>query len=135
MTRLKSDSSFYEAALTTRREFAELRNSSNATISMFVAIGNDCRPENWSEAPKLRDGNSFAETYVEPIYEKVLSKEGILDWFSEELDGGYDEDEMEETWMIGEFTQYEDVDSFIDAIDFDILQKALKNAWKIACSS
>ena len=90
---------------------------------MFVAIVNDCRPENWSEAPKLRGGNSFAETYVEPIYEKVLSKEGILDWFSEELDGGYDEDEMEETWMIGEFTQYEDVDSFIDAIDFDILQK------------
>ena len=34
--------------------------------------------DQWIEAPKLRDGNSFAETYVEPIYEKVLSKERDL---------------------------------------------------------
>lgn len=133
MSRPRSESAFFEEAQVTRREFEELKVSSPATLSTFVAIAGDLNPETWVEAPKLAEGSTFVETYIVPTYQRLLLKEGVIEWLEEEFESDLDEDEIEEMWTIGEFTRYPDANTFINDIDFSVLRAALNDAWTRSC--
>lgn len=132
-----SDISLFIAAQKVRQELPELVNSSNATKSVFAAITENLNPQTWAVMPKLIEADNIIDSYFVPFYESMQTVGEVLSWVAGELDWDINEEElsdeeMEEKWMIGEFSTYEDKELFLFDIDAAVVIAAFKATWEQA---
>ena len=132
-----SDISLFIAAQKVRQELPELVNSSNATKSIFAAITENLNPQTWAVMPKLVEADNIIDSYFVPFYESMQTVGEVLSWVAGELDWDINEEElsdeeMEEKWMIGEFSTYEDKELFLFDVDAAVVIAAFKATWEQA---
>ena len=130
-----SDISLFIAAQKVRQELPELVNSSNATKSVFAAITENLNPQTWDVMPKLVEADNIIDSYFVPFYESMQTVGAVLSWVAGELDWDINEEElsdeeMEEKWMIGEFSTYEDKELFLFDVDAVVVIAAFKATWE-----
>ena len=112
-------------------------NSSNATKSVFAAITENLNPQTWDVMPKLVEADNIIDSYFVPFYESMQTVGAVLSWVAGELDWDINEEElsdeeMEEKWMIGEFSTYEDKELFLFDVDAAVVIAAFKATWEKA---
>jgi hypothetical protein len=130
-----SENALYLAAEKVRQELPDLVNSSNATKSVFAAIMENLNPQTWAVIPKLVEADNIIDSYFVPFYESLQTVGGVLSWVAGELDWDINEEElsneeMEEKWMIGEFSTYEDKELFLFDVDAAVVIAAFQTTWE-----
>ena len=125
------------AAEKLRQELPDLINSSNATKSVFAAITENLNPQTWAVMPKLVEADNIIDSYFVPFYESMQTVGEVLSWVAGELDWdineeGLSNEEMEEKWMIGEFSTYEDKELFLFDVDAAVVIAAFNATWEQA---
>ena len=125
------------AAEKLRQELPDLINSSNATKSVFAAITENLNPQTWAVMPKLVEADNIIDSYFVPFYDSMQTVGEVLSWVAGELDWdineeGLSNEEMEEKWMIGEFSTYEDKELFLFDVDAAVVIAAFNATWEQA---
>ena len=112
------------------REY-KYRDDSEMTIATYKTL---CNIEDWFN-PEITDrGEDADEVYWSIIIEDkdYLSEIDLLkEWTKGKLEDDEDCDELSQYWKIGadESSTYSDKESFISAVDWDMVIKIVKEAW------
>ena len=137
LSKPSSETALFEAANQIRQELPAIGESSNATKSVFAAITENLNPQTWAVIPKLVEADNIIDSYFVPFYESMQTVGEVLSWVAGELDWDINEEElsneeMEEKWMIGEFSTYEDKELFLFDVDAAVVIAAFKATWEKA---
>ena len=70
--------------------------------------------------------------YVMRLYKATSNKENLKNWYKAEFE---EDDDMEEIWDIGEGCFYEDAESFMNEVEYDVVIKVLNICWSRSCQT
>lgn len=110
-----------------------------ATIQTLVNIGTDTDPN----AFHPDDFDDFIDEQVKGTYDRCTTLEGLTTYIKENILDETDEDRAR-YWMIGDTYElngeigscdYEDLESFIDEVNFTQVIKILQKCWDRACKT
>ena len=110
-----------------------------ATIQTLVNIGTDTDPN----AFRPDDFDDFIDEQVKGIYDNYSSVKGLTTYIKEQILDETDEDRSR-YWMIGDTYEldeeigscdYENMESFLDEVNFTQVIKILQKCWDRACKT
>ena len=128
-----SDSAFSKAVLGSIGQFQRDHQPSQATFNTVAEIGSDCDPEVWDERP-IEEGQTFAEHYVAPMVQSLLTPAGIEEWLDQSFENDFEEEDRKEFWDIGQGCEYATIEEFKADIDWDLVAEYIQQCWLRCCN-
>lgn len=135
MLKPTSDTSFSEAVHDFWGDLYDERNYTRATENVIYNIGLDADPDSWDltgscEGEECED--DFVSIYVVPLYKRVSTKNGLVEWLKSQEEGCFDI-EGPELWDCGPNCKYKDMEEVIADTDIEFVLQSIKELWNEVC--